>query len=45
MKIDYEFIDKKMVVLSYYPNKRRRELLEIRIGSRKPDEEDMKLIS
>ncbi len=33
-----------MVVLSYYPNKRRRELLDIRIGSRKPDEEDMKLI-
>jgi len=34
-----------MILLSYYPNKRRRKLLEIRIGSRKPDEEDMKLIS
>jgi len=34
-----------MIVLSYYSNKRRKELLDIRIGSRRPDDEDMKLIS
>jgi len=33
-----------MVVLSYYTNKRRRELLDVRVGSRRIGEEDMKLI-
>ncbi len=32
------------VILSYYTNPRRKELLEIRMGTRKPTEEDLKLI-
>ncbi|MBL7789162.1 MAG: GNAT family N-acetyltransferase [Chitinophagales bacterium] len=33
-----------LVELSYYTNPRRRELLEIRIGMRRPTEEDMRLV-
>jgi len=33
-----------LIVLSYYTNKRRRELLDVRIGRRRMDKEDMKLI-
>jgi hypothetical protein len=33
-----------LVELSYYTNPRRRELLEVRTGMRRPSEEDMGLI-
>ncbi len=33
-----------LVRLSYYPNAKRRELMEIRMGARKMDEETMKLV-
>ncbi len=33
-----------LIQLSYYTNKRRKELLDVRFGMRKPDEEDLNLI-